>query len=107
MFVFVIKNIRLKQNITIYKLSKITGISRAYLIQLENNKKINPSLRTMYLIAQALNVKVDDLFYSKLDIQKLKEEMYQRIDKFGLNSKEVLEISQLIDLLTNIDLRKL
>ena len=107
MFVFVIKNIRLKQNITIYKLSKITGISRAYLIQLENNKKINPSLRTMYLIAQALNVKVDDLFYSKLDIQKLKEEMYQRIDKFGLDSKEVLEISQLIDLLTNIDLRKL
>lgn len=107
MFVFVIKNIRLKQNITIYKLSKITGISRAYLTQLENNKKINPSLRTMYLIAQALNVKVDDLFYSKLDIQKLKEEMYQRIDKFGLDSKEVLEISQLIDLLTNIDLRKL
>lgn len=107
MFVFVIKNIRLKQNITIYKLSKITGISRAYLTQLENNKKINPSLRTMYLIAQALNVKVDDLFYSKLDIQKLKEEMYQRIDKFGLDSKEVLEISQLIDLPTNIDLRKL
>ena len=107
MFVFVIKNIRLKQNITIYKLSKITGISRAYLTQLENNKKINPSLRTMYLIAQALNVKVDDLFYSKLDIQKLKEEMYRRIDEFGLNSKEVLEISQLIDLLTNIDLRKL
>ena len=107
MFVFVIKNIRLKQNITIYKLSKITGISRAYLIQLENNKKINPSLRTMYLIAQALNVKVDDLFYSKLDIQKLKEEMYRRIDEFGLNSKEVLEISQLIDLLTNIDLKKL
>ena len=107
MFVFVIKNIRLKQNITIYKLSKITGISRAYLIQLENNKKINPSLRTMYLISQALNVKVDDLFYSKLDIQKLKEEMYRRIDEFGLNSKEVLEISQLIDLLTNIDLKKL
>lgn len=103
MFVFVIKNIRLKRNMTLYRLSKITKISRAYLTQLENNKKINPSLKTMYLIAKALNVKVDDLFYSNLDINDLKKEMYIRIDKFGLNSKEVLEISRLIDLLTNIN----
>lgn len=106
MFVFVIKNIRLKKGLTIYKLSKITGINRSYLTQLENNKKFNPSLKTIYNIATALNVKVDDLFYSELDIENLKQEMYLRIDEFGINSKEVLEVSQIIDLLVNIEMQK-
>lgn len=102
MFVFVIKNIRERKNLTIYKLSKMTGINRSYLTQLENNKKFNPSLKTMYSIARALEVKVDDLFYSELDIETLRAEMHSRIDKYGINSKEVMEISQLIDLLINV-----
>ncbi len=106
MFVFVIKNIREKKNITIYRLSKITGISRPYLTQLENNKKFNPSLATMYKIANALEVKVDDLFYSELDIDSLKEEMYRRIDEYGIGSKEVMEVSQIIDLLINVKMKK-
>lgn len=106
MFVFVIKNIRLKKNLTIYRLSKITGINRGYLTQLENNKKFNPSLEIMYKIAKALDVKVDDLFYSELDIDSLKEQMYRKIDKYGINSKEVLEVSQIIDLLINVKTQK-
>ena len=106
MFVFVIKNIRLKKNLTIYRLSKITGINRGYLTQLENNKKFNPSLEIMYKIAKVLDVKVDDLFYSELDLDNLKEEMYHRIDKYGLDSKEVLDISQVIDLIINVKTQK-
>lgn len=106
MFVFVIKNIREKKNITIYRLSKITGINRSYLTQLENNKKFNPSLEVMYKIANALDVKVDDLFYTTLDINNLKEIMYDKIDKYGINSKEALEVSQIIDLLINIKMDK-
>lgn len=102
MFVFVIKNIRERKNLTIYKLSKMTGINRSYLTQLENNKKFNPSLKTMYSIARALEVKVDDLFYSELDIETLRDEMHSRIDQFGINSKEVMEVSQVIDLLINV-----
>lgn len=102
MFVFVIKNIRERKKLTIYKLSKMTGINRSYLTQLENNKKFNPSLKTMYSIARALEVKVDDLFYSELDIETLRDEMHSRIDKYGINSKEVMEISQVIDLLINV-----
>lgn len=105
MFVFVIKNIREKKNLTIYKLSKMAKINRSYLTQLENNKKFNPSLKTMYSIARALEVKVDDLFYSELDIDSLKEEMYKRIDLYGINSKEVMEVSQIIDLLINVKLK--
>lgn len=102
MFVFVIKNVRKSKNITLYRLVKITGLSYSYLSELENNKVYNPSLKTIYSIAKALNVKVDDLFYSELDIDSLKEEMYRRIDIYGIGSKEVMEISQVIDLLINV-----
>lgn len=105
MFVFVIKNVRKSKNITLYRLVKITGLSYSYLSELENNKVYNPSLKTMYSIARALEVKVDDLFYSELDIDSLKEEMYKRIDQYGLGSKEVMEISQVIDLLINVKLK--
>lgn len=106
MFVFVIKNVREAKNITLYRLMKLTGLSYSYLSELENNKVFNPSLKTMYTIANALNVKVDDLFYSELDLEKLREEMYNRIDIFGLDSKEVLEISQIIDLLINVKMKE-
>ena len=45
MHVFVIKKIRESKNITIYKLAKMVGISRSYLIEIENNKKTNKPRR--------------------------------------------------------------
>lgn len=105
MFVFVIKDIRIKRNLTIYRLSKITGINRPYLTQLENNKKFNPSLATMHKIANALEVKVDDLFYTELDLDELKEELNNRVEKYGLRAKETMEMSQIIDLLINVKIQ--
>ena len=67
MIVFKIKEIRNKKSITLYKLSKETGISRGYLTELENNKKSNPSIQVLYKIALVLDVNVKDLFYSEFD----------------------------------------
>ena len=106
MFVFVIKEIRKKKNITVYRLSKMTGIARTYLLELENNKKFNPSLATMYKIANALEVKIDDLFYTELDLNELKEELNHKVEKYGLDAKETIELSQIIDLLINIKMQK-
>ena len=106
MFVFIIRNVRKKKNLSLYRLMKITGLSYSYLSELENNKVFNPTLATMYKIANALEVKIDDLFYSELDLNNLKEEMYRRIDEYGINSKEVLEVSQIIDLLINVKMKK-
>lgn len=106
MFVFIIRNVRKKKNLSLYRLMKITGLSYSYLSELENNKVFNPTLSTMYKIANALEVKIDDLFYSELDIDNLKEEMYRRIDEYGIGSKEVLEVSQIIDLLINIKMKQ-
>jgi len=106
MFIFVIKNLREKKNITSYQLAKMTKISRSYLLELENNKKYNPSLLMLSRISKALDVSIKDLFYEDLEIDSLKKEMYERIDKYGLNSAEALEVSQIIDLLINIDMNK-
>ena len=103
MIVFRIKQIREKKNITAYKLAKEVGISRSYLSELENNKKINVSLKVLFDISKYLDVNIKDLFYTSLDIEELRKEMHKCINKYGLDSKEVLEISQLIDLLLNIN----
>ena len=107
MIVFNIKKIREKQNISIRKLSQLTGLSRTYLSNLENNKRVNPTLSSLSAIADAFNVDIKDLFYSDIELNKLKKEMDHRIDKYGINSEETLEISQIIDLLINIEMEKL
>ena len=101
MFVFVIKQLRESKNISQYKLSQMTDISRTYLRNLENNKKCNPTLGILSLIAEALNVRIRDLFYEDLQIDELKEELNRRVEKYGLRAKETMEISQIIDLLIN------
>lgn len=106
MIVFNIKNIRKSKKISLRKLSDMTGISRAYLFDLENNRRFNPTIFILEKIAEELDVNIKDLFYSLDDIENLKEEMYRRIDEFGINSKEVMEVSQVIDLLINIKMRK-
>lgn len=106
MYVFVIKLLRRSKNITLYKLSQVTGISRTYLRELENNNVFNPTMKILDKIANALDVTIKDLFYYNNDVNKLKEKMYHRIEVFGLDSKEVLEISQVIDLLINIKANK-
>ena len=105
MLIFVIKKIRKSKNISLNKLSIATGISRAYLFDLENNRRMNPTFSVLERISEVLNVNIKELFYTKLDIDALKGEMYARIKIFGMDSEEVLEISQIIDLLVNIDMQ--
>ncbi len=104
MIVFVIKEIREKKNISLYKLSQMTGISRTYLRELENNKKSNPSMSILRNISNTLGVNIKKLFYSELDIQYLKNVMNEKINAFGLDSTEVLEVSQVLDILINLEM---
>lgn len=106
MIVFRIKQIREHKNISAYKLSKMTDISRSYLSEIENNKIMNVSLSALMKIAEALDVNIKDLFYTTFDIDSLKEKMYTSIHENGINATETLEISQLIDLLINIKMNE-
>lgn len=106
MLIFNIKNIRKNKGISLNRLHEMTGISRAYLYDLENNRRFNPTLFILQKIAEELEVNIKDLFYSSNDIDNLKEEMYRRIDEYGIDSKEALEVSQVIDLLINIKMKR-
>lgn len=106
MHVFVIKSIRKKKKLSLYQLSNMTGISRTYLRNLENNKNFNPTFAVLEKIANALEVHVKDLFFFTEDIEDLKKEMYHRIDIYGICSEEALEISHIIDLLVNLKMKK-
>ena len=106
MIVFNIRNIRKSKKISLRKLSDMTGISRAYLYDLESNRRFNPTLFILQKIAEVLEVDIKDLFYSLNELDILKEEMYRRIDEYGIGSKEALEVSQVIDLLINIKMNK-
>lgn len=106
MIVFNIRNIRKSKKISLRKLSDLSGISRAYLYDLESNRRFNPTLFILQKIAEVLEVDIKDLFYSLNELDILKEEMYRKIDKYGRNSKEVLEVSQVVDLLINIKMNE-
>lgn len=106
MIVFRIKEIRKKKNISAYKLSKSANISRSFLSEIENNKKTNVSLNVLIKIANILDVNVKELFYTTFDLFSLKTEMYALINDCGIKSKEVLDISQLIDLLINEQMKE-
>lgn len=107
MFVFIIKNIRKNKNISLKELSDRTKISKSYLSDIENNKKFNISLDKLYKISKALDINIKDLFYTNLELEKLKRDLYKKINKYGINSKEVLELSKIIDLLINLKMKEL
>lgn len=102
MLIFTIKNLRKRKNLTINELSNKTDLSTSFLSKLENNKLDNCSLNSLEKISIALETNIKDLFYSILDIDDLKKKLDESVDKYGLDSKETLEISQIIDSLINI-----
>lgn len=56
-----IKQIRQRKNISLAELSAKSGVSKTEINDVENNKK-KPSLQTVILLAQALEVNVEDLY---------------------------------------------
>lgn len=103
--IFNIKAVRKEKDITVYRLSKITGISRQYLSDLENNKAKNPTVSILLSIATALDVDVKKLFYTSVELNKLKKRLDKTVERYGINSQEALEISQLVDLLIVLELK--
>lgn len=61
----IIKEYRQKANLTQQKLADEIGVSAAYIQQLENGIKNNPSLEVLSKISKALNIDVDLLFNTK------------------------------------------
>lgn len=56
-----IKKARLDKNLTQKQLSDMSGLSQAYINELENRKKVNPSIIVLDKIAAALDISVTEL----------------------------------------------
>ncbi len=64
MIVFHIKEIRIKKNMSLRKLAELSGVSKSYLSELENNLKC-PSILILCRLADALEVDIKELFSYK------------------------------------------
>lgn len=56
-----IKDLMKEKNMSIYRLSKETGISDSLLGKILNGKVENPRIQTVKQIAKALNVAIDEI----------------------------------------------
>lgn len=56
-----LKKLADKNNLTMYRISKETGITESYIQSLFNGKQDNPSVKVAYKIAKLLGVKIDEL----------------------------------------------
>lgn len=59
-----IKDLMKEKNMSIYRLSKETGISDSLLGKILNGKVENPRIQTVKQIAKALNVAIDEIVNS-------------------------------------------
>lgn len=55
---------RTSKKINLVRLSKLSGISKSTLNNIENGRTI-PTIKQLESIAKALNIKISDLFYSE------------------------------------------
>lgn len=97
-----IKERRIELNMTAKQLADKTGLTPAYISQLENGKRENPSVETMEKIATALYVSIDYLTNTKNDSELKKAEdkieeyteegkmFFSRFDKLNPTAKKQL-----------------
>lgn len=61
---FKIKQIREEKGLTQEKLSELSGVSRNLIARLETGELASTSTNTLFKLARALNVKVENLFFT-------------------------------------------
>ena len=66
MIIMKVWDARVKKKLTLRQLSKMTGITKSTLNNIENNR-VDPKLSQLAKIAQALEVPIEELYESVLD----------------------------------------
>lgn len=94
-----IKQIRTAKDLSLFKLSKLTGLSKSYLNEIEKGKKY-PKTDKIVLLAEAFDVPYDELVSLKLDknlapvAEILQSNLLQEIplELFGIEERDLIEI---------------
>ena len=94
-----IRQLRTDKDLSLFKLSKQTGLSKSYLNEIEKGKKY-PKTDKIVLLAEALEVSYDDLVSLRLDKnlapigEILQSNLLKEIplDLFGIEERDLIEI---------------
>lgn len=66
MIIIKVWEVRVKKKLTLRQLSKLTGITKSTLSNIENNK-VDPKLSQLVKIAKVLNISIENLYESVSD----------------------------------------
>ena len=97
MIVFLIKELRKIKKVTLKQLKKQTGISISYLSRIENNKVKNPSLLAIVKIAEALNLKLDEIYFEETDINGMKRALNIYMQVYESDCEKLIKLSKKIN----------
>lgn len=91
----ILKASRLKRNKKLREVEELTGISNAYLSQLENDKIKSPSANTLYKLASVYEIEIDELFFAAGIIETKRQKTSDDfIEKFAFHSEGLTEQDQ-------------
>lgn len=91
-----IKSIRISKNITLEKLSKLSGVSKSYLFQIEKNAH-NPTINILNKISTALDIPVKILLDTNLENEVIQTiSFFKKFDK--LSDENKIKIKDIIDI---------
>ena len=85
-----LKKFRMTKNITVYQLSKMSGVSETHIRDLERGDR-NPSFDTLACLAESLGISLPELFNEDADIMYLNNKEKEVVDCFRLLSEEKSE----------------
>ena len=94
-----LKQVRTAKDLSLFKLSKLTGLSKSYLNEIEKGKKY-PKTDKIILLAEALEIPYDEIVSLKLDknlapvAEILQSNLLQEIplELFGIEERDLIEI---------------
>ena len=94
-----LKQVRAYKDLSLFKLSKLTGLSKSYLNEIEKGKKY-PKTDKIILLAEALEIPYDEIVSLKLDknlapiAEILQSNLLQEIplELFGIEERDLIEI---------------
>lgn len=95
-----IRNLRIKNKLSISELALRAGVAKSYLSQIERNIRNNPSIEFLEKVSAVLNVDIHSLIQDKIkNVQKVDNEwieLIQEVQMAGVTKKQFREFSSML-----------
>ena len=87
-----ISDLRNARGLTVNGLAYKSGVSRAYLREIESGKYKNPSIDILGALCWALSVSLSEFFKEELDLDDASDSLMKEINKLSQDQKESLRL---------------